>query len=105
MADRDHTMNRRTLIIRTSLLALGAMGASLVEACAPAAPSTPAAGGAPAAAGGSLKLPTYVPFEGPKPDLPGNPQGLDPAFFKFPTDLIKSVATPPGDGSTITAIT
>ena len=33
------------------------------------------------------------------------PQGLDPAFFKFPTDLIKSVPTPPGDGSTITAIT
>jgi putative aldouronate transport system substrate-binding protein len=46
-----------------------------------------------------------MPFEGPKPDLPGNPQGLDPAFFKFPADLVKTVPTPPGDGSTIKAIT
>src|SRR5216683_2368634 len=80
-------VNRRTFVMRSGLVALGALGAS------------------PAAAGGGLKLPTYVPFEGPKPDLPGNPQGLDPAFFKFPTDLVKTVPTPPGDGTTITAIT
>jgi putative aldouronate transport system substrate-binding protein len=109
MADRDQSgrLDRRTFVVRTGLLALGTLGASLLEACAPAAPTAPAAGGAaaPAAAGSALKLPTYVAFEGPKPDLAGNAQGLDPAFFKFPTDLIKSVPTPPGDGSTITAIT
>jgi putative aldouronate transport system substrate-binding protein len=86
---------------------MGAAGASLLQACAPAAPSAPAAGGgAPAAGGtGGVKLPTYVPFEGPKPDLAGNPQGLDPAYFKFPKDLVKTITTPPGDGSTISAIT
>jgi putative aldouronate transport system substrate-binding protein len=112
MVDTHHSarFDRRTFVVRTGLLALGTVGASLLEACAPAAPpagGAPASGGAaaPAGAGGALKLPTYVPFEGPKPDLPGNAQGLDPAFFKFPTDLVKSVPTPPGDGSTVTAIT
>src|SRR5438132_1113965 len=109
MADRDNSprLDRRTFVVRSGLLALGTLGASLLEACAPAAPATPAAGsgGTSSAGGGAVKLPTYVPFEGPKPDLPGNEKGLDPAFFKFPTDLVKSVPTPPGDGSTVTAIT
>ncbi|HEV7665003.1 MAG TPA: hypothetical protein VGQ62_15845 [Chloroflexota bacterium] len=108
MTDQDHTarFDRRAFVIRSGLLAAGAVGASLLQACAPAAPSTsapPPAGGV--ASGGVLKLPTYVPFEGPKPDLAGNAQGLDPAFFKFPTDLARTVTTPPGDGSTVTAIT
>src|SRR5262249_27649143 len=54
---------------------------------------------------GGLKLPTYTPFQGPKPDLAGNQSGLDPAFFKFPSQLLKSVSKPPGDGSTVSAIT
>jgi putative aldouronate transport system substrate-binding protein len=91
------------------MLALGALGAaSLLEACAPGAPSGGGSGttaGAGTPTGGAVKLPTYVPFEGPKPDLAGNPQGLDPGFFKFPKDLVKSVTTPPGDGSTVSAIT
>jgi putative aldouronate transport system substrate-binding protein len=80
----------------------------LLQACGHGSPPTPASGGSTAGAGGAantLKLPTYMPFEGPKPDLPGTAQGLDPAFYKFPTDLAKTVTTPPGDGSTITAIT
>src|SRR5689334_4051132 len=100
MTDRESLgrLDRRTFVTRTGLLALGAVGASLLDACAPAAPSTPSSGGAAApAAGGAVKLPTYIPFEGPKPDLAGNAQGLDPAFFKFPSDLVKSVPTPPGD--------
>jgi putative aldouronate transport system substrate-binding protein len=97
-------LDRRTFVTRTGLLAIGALGASLLEACAPAAPSAGATP-RPAAGGAALKLPTYVPFDGPKPDLAGNPQGLDPAFFKFPADLVKSVPTPPGDGSAVSAIT
>jgi len=108
------TLNRRTFVVRSGLLALGALGgASLLQACAPTNPSAPAAGGTgggtPAAAsgssGGAVKLPTYVPFEGPKPDLAGSAMGLDPAYFKFPADLAKTITTPPGDGSTVTAIT
>jgi putative aldouronate transport system substrate-binding protein len=115
MSDREGSgrLDRRTFVTRTGLLAAGTVGASLLAACAPpstpaapAAGSTPASGGAGApAASGAAKLPTYVPFQGPTPDLAGNEQGLDPAFFKFPSNLVQTVTTPPGDGSTITALT
>src|SRR5215472_1254945 len=96
--------DRRAFVARAGLVAAGAVGVSLLGACAPAAaPSAPAAGGAPAsgaagatpaaASGGAVKLPTYLPFQGPKPDLAGNEQGLDPAFFKFPTDLTQTVSS------------
>ncbi|WP_433246449.1 hypothetical protein ACQPYK_45260 [Streptosporangium sp. CA-135522] len=52
-----------------------------------------------------LKLPTYVPAKVPTPDLPGSAQGIDPAYLKYPKELVKSVAAPPGDGSKITALT
>ncbi len=107
MTDRESSsrFDRRAFVTRTGALAAGTLGASLLQACAPASPSAPAAATAAKAAGGGVKLPTYVPFQGPKPDLPGSEQGLDPAFFKFPKDLVQTVTTPPGDGSTITALT
>jgi len=107
-------MDRRTLITRAGVLAAGTLGASLLEACAPGSPAAPAAGGGTTTSGaaaaptsGKATLPTYVPFQGPKPDLAGSEQGLDPAFFKFPdpNSLVQTVTTPPGDGSTVTAIT
>ena len=101
-------MDRRTLITRAGLLAAGAVGASLLEACGPASPAASTSGGAAASAtSAKATLPTYTPFQGPKPDLAGNEQGLDPAFFKFPdpTSLVQTITTPPGDGSTINAIT
>ncbi len=103
--------------------AAGAIGVPLLlqAACTAAGPSAPtapaaakpttggAATGATSGTGGAtqagVRLPTYVPFAGPKPDLAGNEKGLDPAFFKFPSDLVKSVPQPPGDGSAISAIT
>jgi putative aldouronate transport system substrate-binding protein len=107
--------DRRAFVTRAGLVAAGALGVSLLDACAPTSPAAPAApaaagggGATPAAAatsGGQVKLPTYVPFQGPKPDLAGNEQGLDPGYFKFPSDLVQTVTTPPGDGSTVTAIT
>jgi putative aldouronate transport system substrate-binding protein len=112
-------MSRRTFIALASRgLAVGAVGVPLLlEACTPAAPppaptaapAKPAAGatGAPTGAGatlGGVRLPTFVPFQGPKPDLAGNAQGLDPAYYKFPSELIKSVPQPPGDGSPVSAI-
>src|SRR3954451_19602703 len=114
-------LDRRAFVTRAGLVAAGALGGTLLEACGPAsapAPAAPAATssapapagaatqpaaagatgapapGATAASGGKAALPTYLPFEGPKPDLAGNEQGLDPAFFKFPSDLIQSVPTP-----------
>jgi putative aldouronate transport system substrate-binding protein len=107
-------LDRRAFVTRAGLVAAGALGVSMLEACTPGSPAAPASGGAPAsgtaaakpgaAGGAAVKLPTYVPFQGPKPDLAGNEQGLDPAFFKFPTDLTQTVSTPPGDGSTVNAL-
>ncbi|GAA0913996.1 hypothetical protein [Nonomuraea longicatena] len=64
-----------------------------------------AAGSKAGAASGPLKMPTYVPFAGPTPDLPGNAQGLDPGYLKFPASPVKTVPNVPGDGSTVTALT
>jgi putative aldouronate transport system substrate-binding protein len=115
-------MSRRAFMVFAGRgMAVGAVGLPLLVAgCSPAAPGgaptvaagTPASGAtaAPASAngagasGGGVKLPTYSAFAGPQPDLVGNAQGLDPAFYKFPTQLSKTVSQPPGDGSSVSAI-
>src|SRR5690349_10596509 len=132
----DARHNRRAFLQRIAQLTLTtAVGAALLEACAPAAPSTPtstpaaaakptlAATSAPSAATAAatnplpqtpaaatsatfqgVTLPSYFPFTGPKPDLAGNAQGLDPAYFQFPKDLVKSVTRTPGDGSDVSVL-
>ncbi len=56
---------------------------------------------------GRLKLPTYVQFNGPKPDLPGNDKGVNDAYLAFPgaTGLVATFTSKPGDGDPITAMT
>jgi putative aldouronate transport system substrate-binding protein len=116
----DRTLNRRAFIRLTSAgLTVGTLSLPLLlEACSPPAPQTrgsvaqptaASASGAPnaaaATASNGVTLPTYSPFQnGPKPDLPGNANGLDAAFFKFPANLARSVPKPPGDGSEVSAI-
>jgi putative aldouronate transport system substrate-binding protein len=112
-------MNRRTFIRWTTAGTLSLP--LLLEACAPPAPpaAAPAPGATVARAGatagtaggdgvigpGGVKLPTYIPFQsGPTPDLPGNASGLDAAYFKFPSNLARSVSRAPGDGSDVSAI-
>jgi putative aldouronate transport system substrate-binding protein len=46
----------------------------------------------------AVKLPSYVPYTGVTPDLPGTKQGVDPAFRRFPSDNPKSVPDKPGTG-------
>jgi putative aldouronate transport system substrate-binding protein len=52
--------------------------------------------------GGGLKLPTYMPFQGPKPDLEGNAAGVPPAYFSYPKNAIKTVSGPVGKGEEVT---
>jgi putative aldouronate transport system substrate-binding protein len=101
---------------RTFLLA---SGATLLAACAPtAAPSAPtsapgapapASTGAPAAAGksGAAALPSYVPFQGPKPDFPSSSDGIVPAgYLTFPQNLVKSTQGPVGkQGDSVSFLT
>jgi putative aldouronate transport system substrate-binding protein len=49
-------------------------------------------------------LPTYVPYTGVTPDLPGTEQGVDPAFRNFPAENPTSVAEVPGHGETLTGM-
>ncbi|GAA3473544.1 hypothetical protein [Nonomuraea roseola] len=51
-----------------------------------------------------LALPTFTAAKIPTPDLPID-AGQDPAYLKYPTELVKSVATPPGDGKKVTSLT
>ncbi|WP_433435179.1 hypothetical protein [Nonomuraea sp. CA-141351] len=51
-----------------------------------------------------LALPTYTAAKIPTPDLPTD-AGQDPAYLKYPSELVKSVAAPPGDGQKITSLT
>lgn len=53
----------------------------------------------------SVRLPTYLPFTGVTPDLPGTAEGVDAAFRKYPADPAKSVSGEVGLGGVITAMT
>ena len=75
------------------------VGGAVVGA-AVAGPTLAACGDGGTANGGAkasseLKLPTYKPFDGVRPDLPGAESGLEPGFLKFPADAISSVKAPP----------
>ncbi len=72
------------------------------------APSTATQAAAPPAAtsrAGGVNLPGYVPINLVQPDLPGTAQGVDPAYFSFPKNLVKSVPEAPGAGGDVTAFT
>src|SRR6267378_5920756 len=76
----------------------GALALSLAAACAPTpnAPA-PAAGKPTGAASGAAVLPTYVPFQGPRPDFPASTDGIVPAgYLTFPQNLVKSTNGPVG---------
>ena len=91
-------------ISRRQLLAIGgaaAVGAGLTGCGG----SNTVSGDKGAEASTKVKLPTYVPFDGPKPDLPATSEGLPPAYKTYPKDLVKTVDKAPGDGSKISALT
>jgi putative aldouronate transport system substrate-binding protein len=86
----------------------GAAASLLIQACGAPSPSAPAGGGAPSSAGGGaapVKLPTFVAFQGAKPDFPGTPDGiLPPAYTNYPRNPPKTVTTPPGRGGVVNAM-
>ncbi|MBX9393498.1 extracellular solute-binding protein [Streptomyces sp. TRM72054] len=45
--------------------------------------------------------PTYKPATGPEPDLAPTDAGVQAGYTAYPSDLVKSVARAPGDGSTV----
>jgi putative aldouronate transport system substrate-binding protein len=108
-------LDRRSFLRRAGAATVGL--SFLIEACTAGAPASPAGGGAsqpaaaptvkgnPAAASASkLKLPTYVPGVGPKPDLAPTDAGVQAGYLTYPKERIKSVQRTPGLGSDVTAI-
>jgi putative aldouronate transport system substrate-binding protein len=100
-------ISRRSFVLRGGA-ALASLG--LLAACTPTAPATPSGGAlagnaapgtAKPAAGSKLQLPTYVPFKGITPDVPGTDLIPD-GYQTYPKNPAQSVATPPGDGGEVT---
>ncbi|TDO48026.1 putative aldouronate transport system substrate-binding protein [Kribbella sp. VKM Ac-2527] len=81
-----------------ALLSLGS--GSVLAGC-----SSGSTAGASAEAGGKVKLPTYLPYAGVKPDLPGNAQGVLAGYSVYPADPVSVIKEPPGTGGTVTAMT
>jgi putative aldouronate transport system substrate-binding protein len=53
----------------------------------------------------TVTLPTYVAFEGPKPDLAGTADGVPPGYLTYPKDLVTTVKTPPLSGGKVSVMT
>jgi putative aldouronate transport system substrate-binding protein len=83
------SLSRRGFLSITGL----AVASAGLAACG--APGASGGGGGAAAASAGIKLPTYKEFAGITPDLPGNAEGLQAAFFKFPSPAIATVEKKP----------
>ena len=99
--------SRRSLLLsrRTILAGGGGLGlAAFLAAC-----SNDSGGSSTDGLGENVEFewPSYVPFEGPEPDLPGTEDGVNPGFLTYPAlaDLVATHAAPPGDGQPVTAMT
>ncbi|HEX3811848.1 MAG TPA: extracellular solute-binding protein [Mycobacteriales bacterium] len=95
----NEPLSRRTLLKSTGTAAvLASGGAGLLAGCGGKKSKNTVA------ANTKVKLPTYVPYTGgAKPDLPGTEQGVQPAFFRYPTNPKAATSEKPGSGSSVSA--
>ncbi|WP_187280397.1 extracellular solute-binding protein [Streptomyces sp. IB2014 016-6] len=91
--NQHRVLSRRSLLRGAGAMSLAAAAAPLVAAC-----GSGAGGGGDVAANARLKLPTYVPFAGVKPDLPFG-DNLLPGFYGYPADPAAAVTGKPGEGA------
>lgn len=113
--DQAGDVSRRTVLRLAGGLLIGAAAVPLlsVSACTPTAPAATGTGGAgetkapSGTAAKKVQLPTYMSLPNvPAADLPGTPDGLvAPGYIRYPTNLVRSVATPPGRGGDVSAMT
>lgn len=90
-------VNRRNLLAGSGAAAI----AGAVAACGGGS----SVGGGGAKASSNVDLPTFQPFEGLTPDLPGNEQGLHNGFLKAPTDLVATTDKKPITSGKVSALT
>jgi putative aldouronate transport system substrate-binding protein len=101
----DGTVSRRRFLVWAGGAALAST--TVMSACAlvPSRGPGPAAASLTPTSGSGFQYPSYIPFQGPKPDLPGTADGVSDAYFSYPRDLARSVPTPPGKGSDVVILT
>ena len=92
-------LGRRSFLQLSGGLGLAAVAGSTLTACGSGDTGSVANTGTELAA-----WPSYIPFVGPAADLPSDGKGVQNAYINYPTDIVKSVADVPGDGSEVTAI-
>jgi putative aldouronate transport system substrate-binding protein len=96
-------MDRRSFV----RLVGGVVLVGAAEACAPAPGAPPAATSAtarPTPGSAAAQPPTYVPYQGPPPDLPGTADGVQPAYFSYPKNPPRVFQQPPLNGVELTGI-
>lgn len=91
-------LNRRAFFRAAGGAAVAATAGSLLGGCGGGAASENDP-----EANAKVKLPSYIPYEGVKPDLPGTAEGIMPAFFKYPASPVDAIAEKPGRGGELTA--
>ena len=100
-------LTRRGFITRIGERVAVGLTLPLLAACGlaprPSNAPTSVGGGASSA---KARVPSDSPVpDGPKPDLPGRPDGVDAGYFSFPETLFKSVKQTPGNGEDVTLMT
>lgn len=93
----------KNTVSRRSVLA-GTMGAVALVGT-PAVLSGCGSGSETPTNAGNAKLPTYMPYQGAKPDMPGERGRASDLYFSYPADPVTAVSEVPGDGKPITALT
>jgi putative aldouronate transport system substrate-binding protein len=100
-ATRGLPLNRRKFLGAAAATAGAAAAAPLLAACGTSGTGTP---GAASASQLAKILPAYVPRNLITPDFP-SVDGSAPGYLNYPTSLVRSVSSVPGDGGSYTAIT
>lgn len=99
-------MTRSPELSRRSLLRAIGMGATALTVPSLLAACGDGGGGGSVSNAGTDKVPwpTYQPFAGPTPDLPGTADGVQAGYTKYPSNLVTSVKATPGDKSKVKAV-
>src|SRR5713226_4970768 len=99
------SLSRRAFMLRMASAAIAS--STLLSACtaSPVAPGPTTSGSTSGTApkAGRLQLPTYVPIQGPPPDVAGT-DVVPPAYINYPKTPFKSVPTPPGKGGDVVVV-
>ncbi len=97
----EHNEVDRRTFLRLGGVAAAALGTgSLLSACGGSGGN-----GSGGQAANTSILPTYIPYpDKPKPDLPGDPNGLAEGFLSYPKNPKAVTSKVPGDGSDVSAM-